>query len=99
MAFVIGRSMALAAALAALSTSIGAPPDRISPTAVLPSLPQVTKRTSRSKKRKLVPKLTPHRWRGSGMAKSYESRRSLPAGRTSTLKKTARRLRLQAGGR
>jgi hypothetical protein len=67
------------------------------PLAMLPPAPVVVAPSGVRKKRRPEPKRTPVRWRGKGLAKSYMSRRSLPAGRTSTLKKTARLLRLQAG--
>ncbi|MBZ9852835.1 hypothetical protein LB566_03435 [Mesorhizobium sp. CA13] len=87
------RGSVLATALLASAISTSAQ----SFAAILPARPAVT--ASRAKKRrKLVPKLTPAIWRGREAAKKYMSRRSFPAGRTSTLKKTAKRLRLQAGG-
>lgn len=66
--------------------------------AIMPQFPAPVGQPVTRKKRKPTPKRTPVIWKG-WSSKQYMSRRSRPAGCTSTLKKTAKMLRLQAGGR
>jgi hypothetical protein len=87
-----GRSLAFAAALAASSAMA-----MLSPVATLPRPGKIERSQPTTKKRRSPkPKLTPVRW-ASGMASSYRACRHFHAGRSSTLKKTAKALRLERG--
>ncbi|MER9870257.1 hypothetical protein NKJ35_24320 [Mesorhizobium sp. M0136] len=88
----LGKSTAMAAALLA-SASAFQPVQQ----AIIPARVQTLSQPASRKKRKLAPKRTPVIWRGS-MAEQYGSRRNFAAGSASTLKKTAKLLRLQAAG-
>ncbi|MER8591483.1 hypothetical protein NKH33_07750 [Mesorhizobium sp. M1182] len=94
MAFSLGKSTMLAAAMFASAAAAALHPMP----AFMPQFPAPVGQPVSRKKRKPAKKRTPVRW-GAGSAKTFMSRRSRPAGCSSTLKKTAKLLRLQAGGR
>ncbi|MER9662321.1 hypothetical protein [Mesorhizobium sp. M0159] len=91
MAFSLGKPTLLAAAMFASAAALQPMP------AIMPQFSAPVSQPVSRKKRKPIAKGTPVIWKGSG-AKNYMSRRSRPAGCTSTLKKTAKLLRLQTAG-
>lgn len=91
------RRIGMAAALAA-ATAIGFAP-QLAPPALRPEPPAIsTPARKKDKRRRRAKRITPRVWSGgTASAKHYKAVRRFHAGRTSTLKKTAKLLRLQAG--